>query len=180
MFDQRKQARNIYKSILLVSFFIILVPVSWFVYEAYIKDHSITYHSCGGDLPISVPFDVSKRGESLSCDFTVRERGRYTIYLVYLRQNDVRVLSSDYLDRIGKGITLGSKLYGPEGKLIIPVTSGVQKIDSHDSDGFYADILTTTYSAGTYRLDIESLDNAPEVGHIKTELRIMKSISVTK
>ncbi len=180
MFDQRKQARNIYKSILLVSFFIILVPVSWFVYEAYIKDHSITYHSCGGDLPISVPFDVSKRGESLSCDFTVKERGRHTVYLVYFRPNGVLKLSSDYLDRVGRGITLGSKLYGSDGTLIVPITSGVQKINLHDTDGFYADVLTTTFSAGTYRLDIESLEDVPEIGNINTELRIMKSISVVK
>ncbi len=157
---------------------ILLAPVSWFVYEVYIKDHRIHYNACGETVPISVPFDVSRKGETLSCDFVIEDKDYYTISLVYLRESRKKLPDSDELDEIGKNITLGYRLYGPDGKLIIPITSGVKDVVVHDARGSLATVMTTTYFPGKYRLEIKSLNDVPEIGEIKTDILIMKSMKV--
>jgi len=151
---------------------ILLVSVIWYIYG---PKHDIHYNVCGKEVPISVPFEVSKKGETLSCDFVIEDKDYYTISLIYLRESGKKLPVSDELDEIGRNITLGYRLYGPDGKLIIPITSGVKSVVAHDARGSLATIMTTTYSPGKYRLEIKSLNDVHEIREIKTDILIAKS-----
>lgn len=167
--------KKVIKAISQVFLGIITIAVAWVLYESYIADHTVHYGACGEAVPVSVSFNVSKKGETLSCDFVIEDKGNYTISLLYIHETGKETLYSKALDEMGKGIALGYRLYDSDGKLIVDIASGIKSITTQRNLGYLASIMTTTYSPGKYRLEIKSLNDVPEMRNIKTGVLIAKS-----
>lgn len=169
---------NIKKAVLLSLAFLLVSPVIYFCYEVYFADHTIHYESCGGVVPVSVPFSIAQKEASLSCGFEIKDEDHYTIYVAYLRQNGQKLPNPDELNALGEKIALEYALYDSKGNLIVPITSTVGDISIYDARGYLAKFFTTRFSPGKYKLEIKSLNAVPEMGNIRTDILITKSINV--
>lgn len=158
------------------------VFASWYVYEAYIKDHTTHYRSCGEVVPVSVPFPVQYGGYEMTCKFLIEEEDVYVLSLRYFyeRGDNVREIAG------GKDWGAGNAQGGPmsiqyriksldTGEVIKEGINGAPKIHSF---GVYkwgvndanATVVAARYTPGLYEFTVKSLKNVPQMAGIRTDI----------